>query len=61
MTTYRVPLEKAGLEKAGVDCSLMPEEWEDIVDYAKRYLNLVQEILLNFGGNSKMPLMPASG
>ena len=56
MTTYRVPLEKAG-----VDCSLMPEEWEDIIDYAKRYLNLVQEILLNFGGNSSMPLMPASG
>ena len=31
------------MEKAGVDCSLIQEEWEDIIDYAKRYLNLVQE------------------
>ena len=37
-TRFRVPLEKAG-----VDCSLIQEEWEDIIDYAKRYLNLVQE------------------
>ena len=37
-TRFRVPLEKAG-----VDCSLIQEEWEDILDYAKRYLNLVQE------------------
>ena len=35
---FRLPLEKAG-----VDCSLLQEEWDDIVDYAKRYLNLVQE------------------
>ena len=34
-TRFRVPLEKAG-----VDCSLIQEEWED---YAKHYLNLVQE------------------
>ena len=38
MTRFRVPLEKAG-----VDCYLIQEEWEDIIDYAKRYLNLVQE------------------
>ena len=31
-TRFRVPLEKAGVE-----------EWEDIIDYAKRYLNLVKE------------------
>jgi hypothetical protein len=38
LTKFQVPLEKAG-----VDCSLIMEEWEDITDYAKRYLNLVQE------------------
>ena len=37
-TRFRVPLEMAG-----VDCSLIQEEWEDIINYAKRYLNLVQE------------------
>lgn len=37
-TRYRAPLEKAG-----VDCSLIQQEWEDIIDFAKRYLNLVQE------------------
>ena len=37
-TRFRVPLEKDG-----VDCSLIQEEWEDIVDYAKHYLNLVYE------------------
>ena len=31
------------LEKAQVDCSQLQEEWNDIVDYAKRYLNIVQE------------------
>ena len=35
---FRVPLEKSN-----VDCSLLQEEWDDMVDYAKRYLNLVQE------------------
>ena len=34
---FRVPLEKAG-----VDCSLLREEWDDMIDYSKRYLNLVQ-------------------
>ena len=32
-TRFRVPLEKAG-----VDCSLIKEEWEDIIDYAKTLL-----------------------
>lgn len=31
------------LEKAGVDVTLIREEWEDMIEYAKRYLNLVQE------------------
>ena len=37
-TRFKVPLEKAE-----VDCSLLQEEWDDTVDYARRYLNLVQE------------------
>ena len=37
-TRFKVPLEKAE-----VDCSLLQEEWDDMVDYARRYLNLVQE------------------
>uniref|UniRef100_A0A1X7TLB5 HAT C-terminal dimerisation domain-containing protein n=1 Tax=Amphimedon queenslandica TaxID=400682 RepID=A0A1X7TLB5_AMPQE len=31
------------LEAATVDCSVVLEEWDDMVDYAKKYLNLVQE------------------
>ena len=31
------------LEKAGVDPTVLEEEWLDMVDYAKTYLNLVQE------------------
>ena len=31
------------LEKAGVDTSVIKEEWEDLIDYARRYLSLVQE------------------
>ena len=31
------------MEKAQVDCSQLQEEWNDIVDYDKRYLNIVQE------------------
>ncbi len=31
------------LENAQVDCSLVREEWDDLMDYAKRYLNLVQQ------------------
>ena len=30
------------LENASVNCSLVQEEWDDMVDYAKKYLNLVQ-------------------
>ena len=33
----------AHLEKAKVDCSALEEEWDDLIDYAKRYLNLVQD------------------
>lgn len=32
------------LENAGVDCSLLEQEWDDIVVYAKRYLNLVEDV-----------------
>ena len=35
---FRTPLEHAK-----VDCSVLQQEWDDMVDYAKRYLNLVQE------------------
>ena len=31
------------LAKAGIDTNALQEEWEDMVDYAKRYLNIVQE------------------
>ena len=31
------------LENAGVDMSLVCEEWKDMLEYAKQYLNLVQE------------------
>ena len=37
-TRFRTPLEHAK-----VNCSVLQQEWDDIVDYAKRYLNLVQE------------------
>ena len=35
---FRVPLESANM-----DCSLVQEEWDDMVDYGKRFLNLVQD------------------
>ena len=31
------------LEAASVDCSAIQEEWDDMVDYGRKYLNLVQE------------------
>ena len=31
------------LERANVDISLVQEEWDDMVEYGKQYLNLVQE------------------
>ena len=31
------------LDRAGVDRSLVQEEWDDIVEFSKRYLNLVQD------------------
>jgi hypothetical protein len=37
-TRFLVPLENAGVE-----CSLLKQEWDDIVDYAKRYLHLVED------------------
>lgn len=37
-TRFLVPLENAS-----VNCALLHEEWDDIVEYAKRYLNLVQD------------------
>ena len=30
-------------EKASIDSSAVQEEWDDIVEYSKRYLNLVQD------------------
>ena len=33
----------APLEKTGVDRSLVQEEWDDMVEYSKEYLNLIQE------------------
>lgn len=35
---FRVPLKSAN-----IDCSLVQEEWDDVVEYGKQYLNLVQE------------------
>ena len=35
---FRTPLENAG-----VDCSAVQDEWDDMVDYGKRFLNLVQD------------------
>ena len=34
-TRFKVPLE--------VDCSLLQKDWDDMVDYARQYLNPVQE------------------
>ena len=51
-TRFRVPLEKAG-----VDCSLIQEEWEDIIDYAKIW----SRTTLSSGGSSSMLRMPANG
>ena len=31
------------LEKAGIDCSVIQEEWDGLVEYGRKYLNLVQE------------------
>ena len=31
------------LEKAGIDSSAVQEEWDDMVEYSKRYLNLIQD------------------
>ena len=33
----------APLERAGADRSLVQEEWDDMVEYSKEYLNLIQE------------------
>ena len=34
---------RSPLEKAGTDISSVKEEWDDLLDYSKRYLNLVQK------------------
>ena len=44
-TRFLVPLENAG-----VDCSLLKQEWDDIVDIAKRYINLVEDDYKLYGG-----------
>lgn len=31
------------LKEAKVNCALLQQEWEDMVYYAKRYINLVQD------------------
>ena len=35
---FRIPLQEANVHRI-----LVPEEWDDMLDYAKRYLNLVQD------------------
>ena len=35
---FQIPLEAALL-----DCAAVQEEWDDMVDYGRKYLNLVQE------------------
>lgn len=35
---FQVPLETAS-----VDCSAIQEEWDDMLEYGRKYLNLVQE------------------
>ena len=40
---YLVNLFQQPLEKAKINITVIQEEWEDMVDYAKRYFNLVQE------------------
>ena len=37
-TMFTVPIENAG-----VNCSLVQSEWDDMVEYSKSYLNLAQE------------------
>ena len=44
------------LENAGVDMRSVCEEWKDMLEYAKQYLNLVQEpIEVTCGNNSMHP------
>jgi len=31
------------LQKAGIDVSVLLDEWKDVVGYSRQYLNLVQE------------------
>ena len=31
------------MENASVDCFVIQDEWDDIVDYARKYLNIVQQ------------------
>lgn len=33
----------APLERVGIDCSLVQDEWDDMVEYGKQYFNLVQD------------------
>ena len=35
---FQVPLEAAS-----VDCCMVQEEWDNMIDYGRKYLNLVQE------------------
>lgn len=34
---------RAPLENTNVDCSVIQDEWDDMIDYGKRFLNSVQD------------------
>ena len=38
-----IPHFQVPLEKAGIDVSLVKEEWDDLTDDAKRYLDPAEE------------------
>jgi hypothetical protein len=46
------------LQEAEVNCALLQQEWEDMVYYAKEYINLVQD---PYRGSFSMLPMPISG
>lgn len=52
-TRFFVPLNNAS-----VDCSVLLDEWDAMVDYAKRYLDLVRD---NDSGSYFNQLMPKIG
>ena len=58
-----IPHFQVPLEKAGIDVSLVKEEWDDLTAYAKRYCTSIwrKKSIESFGGNCSMLLMQRNG